>query len=209
MVRAGQLRFCLACLWVCAAAGCDPAPSAQDHVTVVGGLAGNPAVSGATGTRSGTGLEDGELIAVALTMNTAQIEQNSVAVSRAQTTRVMALAQRFVAMHMSAQDRENALLARTTLMPLDNATSAMLRTASMEIVTRLQTSVGRGFDREYTGSETDAYRTAIDLIDQTLLPSCRSAAMSTELATLRQELVGHWDEVREMRDVIVGEGTVL
>ena len=209
MPQSIQLLRGLACLVACAAVGCDSVQSAQDHVSVVGGRAGGPALSGVAGAGNGTGLEDGELIAAALTINTAQIEQNSIAVSRAQTTRVMALAQRLVAMHMASQARENSLLARTTFMPLDNATSAMLRKASAETVSRLQQSTGPQFDHDYTSSQTDAYRMEIDLIDQSLLPSSRSAAMSTELATVRQELVGHWEEVRDMRDVIEGEGKVL
>ena len=171
-----------------------------------GGKGGSRASCGGGGATStaGTGgagvqavLTDAEIASVLTTANEGEVQQNTVAVSKASAPEARAFAQDLIDMHQAAQMRLNMLLTSLNITAADNAVSQQLQKASLRIVTTLQDATGN-FDLTYVQSQIDVHIQVLNLIDQTLLPSAQNSQLRSELAVVRGVVAMHLARARAL-----------
>lgn len=163
-----------------------------------GGRGGETSATGGTGGASAQAvLTDAEIASVLTTANEGEIQQNTVAVSKASAPEARAFAQDLIDMHQAAQMRLNTLLTSLNITAADNAVSQQLQKASLRIVTMLQDATGN-FDLTYLQSQIDAHIQVLNLIDQTLLPSAQNPQLRSELAVVRGVVAMHLARARAL-----------
>lgn len=152
-----------------------------------------------TGAPTGTvRLNDAEIASVSMTANMGEIQQNMVALSRAQSDDARGFAQDMVDMHTAALEREQQLAMSMSVAPTDNAVTQMLKTTSDKMVAMLQSASDEDFDNIYLRGQLEAHQMVLSLIDNTLLPSAQASALKGELTMMRSAVVMHLDHVREL-----------
>lgn len=156
-------------------------------------------------TREGTGaptstvrLTDAEIASVSMTANMGEIQQNMIALSRAQSDDARGFAQDMVDMHTAALEREKELAMSMSVAPTDNAVTQMLKSTSDKMVAMLQSASDEDFDNVYLQGQLEAHQMVLSLIDNTLLPNAQASALKDELTMMRSAVVMHLDHVREL-----------
>jgi predicted outer membrane protein len=196
-------------------AGRGSANGGRGGATSSSGGTGGPGTAAGGGT-GGTGgsqaavLTDAQIASVLSTANEGEVQQNTVAVGKATTPEVRALAQELIDMHTAAQTRLNALLTTLNVTAADNDVSQQLRAASLRVVSTLQSVTGP-FDLPYLQSQIDVHIQVLNLIDQTLLPSAQSLQLRSELAVVRGEVASHLAQARALAAALmldVDAGTI-
>jgi putative membrane protein len=165
--------------------------------TSAGGQGGESAAAGSGGSPAQAVLTDAEIASVLSAANEGEVQQNTVALSKAEAPEARAFAQDLINMHQAAQTRLNTLLTSLNITAADNAVAQQLRAASLNIVTTLQDATG-AFDMTYLQSQIDVHIQVLNLIDQTLLPSAQNAQVRSELAVVRGEVAMHLARARSL-----------
>lgn len=162
------------------------------------GTAGTTAATAGTGGSTAQAvLTDAQIASVLTTANEGEVQQNTVAASKASAPEARAFAQDLISMHQAAQTRLNTLLTGLNITAADNPVSQQLQAASLNIVTTLQDASG-AFDMTYLQSQIDVHIQVLNLIDQTLLPSAQNAQLRSELAVVRGEVAMHLARARAL-----------
>jgi putative membrane protein len=170
-----------------------------------GGTGGNAASAGNGGTsgaQSGDAgaleLTDAQIASVGVTANQGEVEQNMVALERAQGADARSFAQDMVTMHGAALQRETALAMTLQLTPEDNSVSRMLKQQSDTIVANLRAADQAQFDQIYLQSQVDVHQQVLTLIDSDLLPNAENAQLKAELTNMRATVAMHLEHVRAL-----------
>jgi putative membrane protein len=161
-----------------------------------GGQGGSKA--GAGGSVSEVRLDDAQIASVLLTANQGEVEQNNVAVTKAERRAVHDLAQDFVDMHTAATTRENALFTALDITPSDNPVSAQLRDKSASAVSKLKAASASEFDAVFLQSQVDAHQSVLDLVDDNLLKNVSDAGLRAEITALRLTVEMHLVRTRAL-----------
>ncbi len=85
----------------------------------------------------------------------------------------------------------------------ENATSTQLRANSAQVVARLQADpAGVAFDRTYIQTQIDGHSEALNIIDTMLRPSVDDNDVESYIDDLRDHVVEHLDDARDVIDDI-------
>jgi putative membrane protein len=158
------------------------------------------ASSGATTSAASVQLNDAQIASVSLTANSGEVDQNTIATTRARDDDARSFARDMVAMHMAAMVREKALASSLMITPEDNAITQMLQSMSQQTVQALTSAEDEQFDAVYLRSQMVAHQQVLSLIDSELLPQVKAQAMKDELTSMRSTVSEHLDRVRALAD---------
>lgn len=145
-----------------------------------------------------TVLNDAQIASVSLAANAGEVEQNTIAVTRADNAQVRSFAQDLVTMHTAAVAREMALATSAMIVPADNQVTQTLQMMSQSVVTRLQSVDAAEFDQMYLNSQADLHQMVLTLIDDTLLPQVTAAPLRDELTSMRATVAQHLERARAL-----------
>jgi putative membrane protein len=160
-------------------------------------------ISGPDG--SAVTLSDEEIASVALTANMGEVQQNMIALMRAQSADARNYAQDMVDMHSAALERETALATSIMLTPADNPIAVMLRSDSDRVVETLQSAPADEFDPIYLRSQVDVHQNVLNLIETVLQPSAQAEPLKQELTLMRETVSAHLERARGLAGGSTGE----
>ena len=143
-------------------------------------------------------LDDAQIASIAVTANQGEVEQNKVALERAQREDARAFAQDMVTMHSAALARATALAMTLKLTPEDNTISQTLRKESETIVANLKGVEQAEFDQMYLQSQVDVHQQVLTLIDTDLLSNVDAAQLRDELTAMRETVAMHLEHARAL-----------
>jgi putative membrane protein len=174
--------------------------------------AGANAQAGAGGTRAIISLSDAQIASVLFTADEGEVQQNTLAVTRATAPAARVYAQDLIDMHRAADTRLTALLTTINISAQGNPVTDSLRQDSERIVAKLQGEPGTTFDMTYLQSQIEVHIKVLNLIDQTLLPNAKNEQLRNEIVVVRSEVALHLARARTLAatldlDVDAGVGS--
>jgi len=147
-------------------------------------------------------LSDAQIASVLLTADDGEVQQNTLAASKAIAPAARAFAQDLVNMHRAAASRLTTLLTTLNLNAQGNTVTDSLRKDSERIVAKLQDEPSVTFDMAYLQSQIDVHIKVLNLIDQTLLPSAKNEQLRNEIAVVRGEVALHLARARMLAETL-------
>lgn len=193
-LRSGALLLSALVLGACGDDGADATAAGS------AGAGGTVATAGAAGAANVKviALNDAQIASVALAANEGEVEQNTVAITRARSADVRSFAQDMVDMHSAARQREMTLAASTKITPADNQITQTLQAMSQGIVANLQASDEGEFDAMFMNGQVDVHTQVLALINDTLLPQVESAPLRDELTSMKSTVTEHLERARQL-----------
>ena len=144
-------------------------------------------------------MSDAEVAGVVQVANEGEVSMGQTASQKATSEEVRAFAQMMVTDHNNALSQLRSFLSSNNMTPADTNESRNLRSAGQQTVTALNTYSGRAFDREYMRSQVEMHQWLLNALDNTLIPSTRSAGFRTWLQTQRSAVATHLDRARRIQ----------
>jgi len=134
---------------------------------------------------------DGEIAAVLLAANGAEIEEARMAMARAVNPAVRDYAGRMLNDDTAATANATMLFARNGVMPDPNDTSEQIAMQSDQAMRQLATKVGPDFDRVYIMRQYEAHRELLNLLDMSLIMSAVDVDLRQMLEAMRPTVADH------------------
>lgn len=133
-------------------------------------------------------LSDAQLLGVADTVNTGEIDRANVAIEKAQADSVKQFAQMMLKEHIEAKEQGRKLLAEYGISV--SGLSAGMQKQSDDTMTQLQTVVPSGFDRTYLQSQIRLQQKLIKGLDE-VIPQAQGPQLKGLLQYMRQQADRH------------------
>jgi putative membrane protein len=143
-------------------------------------------------------LDDPRIAAVVDVINTGEIRQAHLALTRSWNPDVRAFARKMIVEHAVMRERQARLLAILGVVPIPNALSARVAAdgAAQSAVLRLHR--GPTFDILYMHAQIEAHRDVLELLDDQLIPAAREPAFRALLLNARRSVEEHLALSREI-----------
>jgi len=174
----------------------------------VGGQAGGVGPGGAGGGQAGAGgrggaggaiaLSDGQIAGVMIQANYAEIGTGVIAQTRATNGDVRDFADMMVSDHTSANMSLLSLLQSEGIMAGESATRQEIDAQAQSATSSLWAAPVGTFDVTYLQSQVTMHLTVLQLLNATLIPSTRSAALRSELQSERNTVTDHLTAAQEL-----------
>ncbi len=146
---------------------------------------------------------DGEVAAIVATVDSGEVEEGTLARTRAQDPRVRAFGESMVAMHGESTAKLGALRLRTGITPRESERSRTLAAEGAATKRRLEALQGADFDRAYVDAQATEHARVLDLIDTALLPMARNPELRTALTDeVRPMVADHLRRARELQSAL-------
>ncbi len=147
---------------------------------------------------AGVALTDPEIAAVVSALNSGEVAQADLALSRAQTSAARDYATKMATEHQAAIDRMNTLIGQLGITPVGSSTSQRVETDANGIMSTLQSASDADFDSSYIASQVIMHTMALELLDQRLIPSAQIPELRTELQLEREAVAMHLQEAESL-----------
>lgn len=146
-------------------------------------------------------LSDAQILGVADTVNTGEIDRANVAVEKAQSDSVKQFARMMLEEHTEAKEQGRKLLAEYGISVSD--LSAGMQKDSDDTMTQLQTVVPSSFDRTYLQSQIKLHQRLIRALDD-LIPQTQGPQLKGLMQYMRQLAERHVATARSTLDSLAG-----
>lgn len=152
------------------------------------------------GRTAGAGhLSEGNVVAMMLASNNADISYARIALAQAQSARVRTFARRMITDFTSINERAMNLVRDDEGIDLeDNGRSLDLRESSAARREQLRKLRGASLDAAYINGEISYQKTMLAQIDEILLPAARGEELQKLLASLRPIIESHLAQARQI-----------
>jgi putative membrane protein len=146
---------------------------------------------------------DGNIAAILLAANNADISYARLAQSRAQSPAVRAFAQRMLADHASVNDLVNAVLNSSELVAADSRESLEFRDVSAATRDMLRKLDAAAFDSSYIANEVSYQMQLLQSIDRELQPLAAQPQLRQLITDIRPSVAEHLAAARQLRTTLV------
>jgi len=153
---------------------------------------------------AGAALVDGRIANELLVTNAVDSTSGALAVGRAQRAAVKAFAQMMVRDHGAANRRVIALVQRAALAPSESQESRALMAGAEQAAGATQSASGADFDRAYMAEQIRFHQSALDAIDQRLLPRASTPELRALLQQQRASVAAHLQRAQKIRRQLGG-----
>ena len=144
-------------------------------------------------------LSDEQILHVAHTANTGEIEQAKLAQSKAKDARVKKLAAMMLKDHTEADAKGTAIAKKANLTPAANPTSASLESDAQSATASMKSLTGADFDKAYVDIQVKEHQAVLDTIDQKLLPAAKNADVKAFLSEVRPKIAMHLQHAQDVQ----------
>ena len=172
--------------------GSAQSPSGSDVATL--------AASTSTATTSTATLDDAQIAEITDSVNSAEIEQATLARERTQNPEVRRFASMMIEHHGEAQKKQASLKLQTADSPL----SRQLREESKTTLQSLAAKHGADFDRAYLDAQVAGHQKVLETIGRVLAPQARKPELRTYLTELEPTVAQHLQQARSARESVQG-----
>lgn len=145
-----------------------------------------------------TTLDDAQIAKITESVNSAEIEQATLAQERTQNPEVRRFASMMIAHHGEAREKQAALKLQTADSPL----SQQLSEESKTTLASLKAKRGADFDRAYLDAQVSGHRKVLETIGRVLAPQAQKPALRTYLTELEPTVSQHLQQARSAREAV-------
>lgn len=146
-------------------------------------------------------ITDDEIVAASDALNAAQVEQGTLARSKAKEPRLREFADKLKADHERARRDGKSLAARLAIKPKESQLSSELGADAAGATKTLKNAKKNDFDRLFVESQIAAHQKTLKLLDQKLIPNARNQDVKELLEGLRATVQAHLETVRSLQGV--------
>lgn len=211
----------LACLLSVAAAGCgkstpepeaplmaDPPPPAPMEEPMATTPPPAPAETAATPppAPAEAPLTDPKIAKIIMTLNTGEIDQAKLALTKAKDLKVKKYAQTMVQHHTEANKNAEKILAKGSMTAEDDEVAMKLAADSKALLDSWKDLKGAEFDAAYMAAQVKQHQDALALFDAKLIPQAQNEDLKKELTAFRPKLEMHLKEAQDVQGKLTPAG---
>ena len=146
------------------------------------------------------GLSDGQLLQVLATVDTGEIQQAQVALTKASSPQVRNFASDMIEQHTRAKQMGAALSSQNGLALRPSPISDKLDKKGNATLEKLQRTDSREFDNAYMQAQVMQHDEVLKTLDDKLIPSASSAAVKQQLTEARTMVQQHLTHAKQLKD---------
>jgi putative membrane protein len=145
---------------------------------------------------------DGQIASITDAANTAEVEQGTLAQSKAKDARVKKFAAMMVVDHSQAKRQQADLIQRLGITAIETKKSAAIAEESNRTLESLRALSRNEFDRAYIDVQVDTHQKVIDSFDNELIPNTKNSEFKAALVELRPQLESHLKEAQDIQQAL-------
>lgn len=157
------------------------------------------AESTATPTAQAPALTDGNIIAIFVAANDADIKNGQQAMSKSKNSQVKTFADRMIKDHGAAKKEAQDLAGRINISADDNDASRQLMSDTDAMRDSLGKMSGMQYDKNYVDDEVAIHEKVLDTLDNTLIPNAQNPDLKTLLTQARDIVKSHLDHAKSLQ----------
>jgi putative membrane protein len=147
-------------------------------------------------------LSEGQLLQLLASVDTAEIQQAQVALTKATSPQVRNFASDMIEQHSRAKLSGEAFAKQNGLVLHSSPTSQKLERDANEMLAKLQRTDVRHFDDTYVQAQLDQHAEVLSLLDTKWIPAAPSALLGQHLKDARVMVRHHLTHAQELRDTV-------
>ena len=141
-------------------------------------------------------LRDGQIIKVLANVDTAEINQGRLALTRATDPRVREYAQHMIDQHSQAKQKGSQLATANDVAPEPSALASQLESKAAQMMTSFESAKPAAFDTTYMNAQITQHKDVLEVIDSQLMPAAKSPELSAHLGNVRNLVQMHMSEAQ-------------
>lgn len=145
------------------------------------------------------GLSDGNIAALIMDANSAEIRQAQLALSRSRNPMVRGYAQHIINDHTALNNALLQVASAQGIQPMAGRMAMRMQGNAQQTYNRLAALNGPAFDRAYMDAQIAMHRRVIHAMDQRLVPHTQNAQLRTAEQQARPALVAHLQHAQQIR----------
>lgn len=153
-----------------------------------------------------SGLTEGQLLKALATVDTAEIQQAQVALTKATMPQVRNFASDMIEQHTRAKQQGESFAAHNGLALRTSPTSDKLLSHGREVLDKLQRTDVRDFDDAYVQAQLDQHAAVLNMLDKQWIPGAPSALLKQHLSDARAMIQQHLSHAQQLRDAVSAAG---
>jgi putative membrane protein len=152
-------------------------------------------------TRSGkmAALTDGQILQVLANVDSGEIEQAQVALTKATSPAVRQFAQHMLDQHTQSKQEGQTLASETKIIPSPSEPAQEVRTKGATVLDKLNTADTASFDSTYMNSQLQQHKDVLKMLDEKLLPSASSPELRTTLEKVKAMVQHHIEMAQQIQ----------
>jgi putative membrane protein len=151
---------------------------------------------------------DAQILGILDTVDSGEIAQAQVAITKASDARVKQFAQHMIAQHTESQEKGAVLAAKAGIMPATSDTTEQLKSKGMQLSSTLNQATEAAFDATYMRAQAQQHQEVLDMLKNRLIPAAQNAALAQQLKTTQEMVQSHLSEARKLTPLLdVANGT--
>jgi len=158
------------------------------------------AESTATPTAQAPALTDGNIVAIFVAANDADIKNGQQAKSKSKNTSVKSFADRMIQDHSAAKKEAQDLAGRVNITADDNDASRQLMSDTDAMRDSLGKMTGTAYDKNYIDDEVAIHQKVLDTLDNTLIPNAQNPDLKTLLTHARDIVQSHLEHAKSLQN---------
>jgi len=147
-------------------------------------------------------LDDAQILEVIRVADAGELEQASLAKQKSTDRRVQQFAAMMTKDHTDADNKGRAVAHKEGLTLASSALSSSLEVDGRSATSSLTSRTGADFDKQYVEAQIVEHQSALDLIDQTLLPAAKSGEVSDYLKAVRTKVAAHLHHAQNLKQTL-------
>jgi putative membrane protein len=144
------------------------------------------------------GMSDGQLLQVLATVDTGEIKQAQVALSKASSPQVRNFASDMIEQHTRAKQQGAALSSQHNLALRPSPISEKLDGKATQTLEQLQSADSRSFDSAYMQAQVKQHDEVLKMLDDKLITAASSAPVKQQLTEARSMVQQHLTHAKQL-----------
>jgi len=144
-------------------------------------------------------LTDGQILQVLSNVDSGEIEQAQVALTKATSPAVREFAQHMVDQHTQSKDNGQQLATETKIIPSPSAPADEVRTKGSNVLEKLNSADAASFDSTYMQAQIQQHQEVLKMLDEKLIPSASSPQLRTALEKVKAMVEHHISMAKQIQ----------
>jgi putative membrane protein len=168
----------------------------QPSASPVSPMPTTPATTAATPAET---LTDDQIVKIAETINTGEVEQAKLAQKTSKNGKVKKYAQHMIQEHNKASKKTATVAKKAQIKPADSPTAQNLSDKASRTKETLATTDKADFDKRYIDAQVEQHESVVLLIDSKLLPNASNPDLKARLEEAKKMVEEHLAEAKEIQ----------
>jgi putative membrane protein len=144
-------------------------------------------------------LTDGQIMQVLANVDSGEIEQAQVALSKSTSPAVRQFAQHMVDQHTQSQQDAQQLSAETKIIPSPSDPATEVHTKGSNVLDKLNSADATSFDKTYIQAQVQEHQDVLKMLNEKLIPSASSSELRNALEKTKSMVQQHIDMAKQIQ----------